>query len=106
DRLAGGERNAIPEHAAIRLNNQQSALPDRKARFNADADNAEIVAPDQLVPPDQFVAGQPLLALPVHKLPLVLADPARSRRLFAIGKLGAALFTGPKGHGRFSGRAD
>ena len=56
DRLGRRQRNAIPHHAAIRLAHQQRALPDRKTRLDADAGNAEIVAPDQLVTLRHFLA--------------------------------------------------
>ena len=95
DGFAGDQRHAIPHHAAIGLGHQQRALPDRKTRLDADAGNAEIVAPDELVTLRQFLAREPRLALPVHKLPLVLADQAGLRRLGAFGKLGPTLFASP-----------
>src|SRR3979409_1878480 len=49
DRLCGRQGNAIPEHAAIGLTNQQRALPDRKTRLDANAEKPEIVTPDEFV---------------------------------------------------------
>jgi hypothetical protein len=93
--LAGGQRHAIPHHAAIRLRHQKRALSDRKTRIDAETGNAEIVAPDELVIFRQFLAREPRLALPVHELPFVHADQARMWRLGVFGKLGSTLFARP-----------
>ena len=95
NRLPRNQRQAVPHHTAIGLGHQQRALSDRKTRLDADAGNAEIIAPDELVIFRQFLARNPCLALPVHKLPLVLADRAGLRRLGVFGKLGTTLFASP-----------
>jgi hypothetical protein len=97
---------AIPHHAAIGRGHQQRALPDRKIRFDGDAGKAEIIAPGELVIFRQLLAREPRLAVPVHILPLVLADRARGRRHSAFGKLRAALFASPYRHGGHSNPAD
>src|SRR5205809_3067858 len=106
DGFAGGQRHAIPHHAAIGLGHQQRALPDRETRLHADAGNVEVVTPDELVTFRQLPAREPGLPLPVHILPLVFADRAGLRRLGAFGKLGAALFTGPQRHRHYSCREE
>src|SRR4029078_6717129 len=97
-RLTRNQRDAIPHHAAIALTHQQCALPDRKSGFDSYSGDAEIVAPDQLVTLRQLLTRDPLLAFPVHILPLVLANRARSRGRGAFGKLGTALFASPERH--------
>src|SRR6185437_17200 len=97
-RLVGCERNAIPHHATVRLAQQQRALADRKGRFKTDAGNIEIIAPDELAGAGQFLAGEPSLPLPVHKLPFVLADRTRTRWHLACGKLRTTLLAAPQGH--------
>ena len=95
DGVAGDQRHAVPHHAAILFAQQQRALPDRKIRLDADAGNAEIVAPGKLVAFRQLFTREPRLALPVHKLPLVFADGTPRRRLGTFRKLGTTLFAGP-----------
>src|SRR5262249_42947290 len=92
------ERNAIPHYATIRLAQQQRALTDRKGRLHPKTGKAEIVTPDDTVRLRQFLSREPALAVPVHELPLVLADRASGRRRAAFRKLRAALLTGPKRH--------
>jgi hypothetical protein len=51
-------------------------LPDGEGGFDTDSENAEVIAPDQLVTFGQLCAGDPGLAFPIHELPLVFADRA------------------------------
>ena len=66
--------------------------------LGTDADNAEILTPNQLAGFREFCAREPGLALPVDELALVLANRARRRRFAAFGKLGATLFAAPERH--------
>ena len=59
DRLLGQQRNAVPEHAAIVLTQQQRALTDRESGLDPDSGDAEIVAPDQPVTCRQLLAREP-----------------------------------------------
>src|SRR6516225_653067 len=93
------KRDAIPHHAAVGLLQQQRTLADCKARLDAYADNAEIIAQHNLVSSLKLLAREPLLSLPVHKLPLVLADRASGRRRGVFWKLRTALKAGPERHG-------
>jgi len=97
-RFVGRERNAVPHHATIRLAQQQGTLADGKGRLEPEAGNAEVVTPDHPMRLRQLLARQPALALPVHELPLVLADRAGRRWRYVFRKLRTALLTGPKGH--------
>ena len=99
DRLRCCQRDAVPHHVTIIQRNQQRALADRKARLERDAGEAEIVTPDEAVTFGERLGREEGLALPVHELPLVLADRAGCWRICADRKLGAAGFAGPEGHG-------
>src|SRR5262249_22878169 len=88
----------VPHHATVGLLEYERALGDGKGRLDAEPDHTEIVAPDQFVRIGQFLARQPALTLPVHILPLILADRTRAPRLAPVGKLGAALLTSPQRH--------
>jgi hypothetical protein len=61
-RLARREREAIPQHAAVGLADDQRALPDREAWIEAYAGKAKVVTPDNLATLGQGLAREPLLA--------------------------------------------
>jgi hypothetical protein len=73
--------------------------PIAKTWVEADACQAKVVTPDNPATLGQRLAREPLLALPVHILPLILADRTGCRRRSCVRKLGTALFAGPQGHG-------
>ena len=91
--MTSGTQSHITQPSAS--GTRSARCPIAKPGSTADAGNAEIVAPDELVIFRQFLTREPRLALPVHKLPLVLADQAGLRRLSAFGKLGPTLFARP-----------
>jgi hypothetical protein len=91
-----GQRHAVPHHASHRppgtsscalLRSQSPARHQCRQCLDRHARRACGFS--------QFLAREPGWPLPVHILPLVLADQDTPRRLRAFGKLGTALFAGP-----------
>src|SRR5437899_5232063 len=83
--------DAVPKQIALGRTNDQRALADRKRRFGADADQAQVVTQLVVMLLTQLLQGRPSLAAPPDVLPLVFADGAalrgvnRGRELDAAG---------------------
>src|SRR6202012_4071792 len=102
--FGGRERYAIPHHDTAWAVLDQRAMGDGERLLETGSEEADVIKPDGLMGARELLAAQPALPLPVHELPLVLADRARRRRRFALGKLGAALFASPDWHLQAPGR--
>ena len=73
-------RDAIPKHVAMRGAQQERALPDRKARLRANADDAGLIfVPRVEVSQRQLLLRGPALPGVPDVLPLILANRARRR---------------------------
>jgi hypothetical protein len=91
------KRDAIPHHTAVGLLQKQRGLAGRKARLNADVDNAEIVAQPHLV------RSCKLLARPCRPFQFTNCRSSSPIRQPAGGVAYSgnctALKAGPEGHG-------
>ena len=101
---SNSEANRKIGEGAVRVDGNKAT--DRETRLDRDAGNAEIVAPGEPVTLRHLLARDPLLTVPVHILPLVLADRTCRRRRRAFGKLRATLFASPYRHREHSSQAE
>ena len=100
DRRRVEERDAIPQHVALRGAHQQRALADPEWRDRSDPDQAGLILAVAVeMPPRERVERGPLLPGGRHELALVLADRACRRRLLGRTELGSAGFADEGGHG-------
>ena len=93
------QADAVPQQVALRRLHQQRPLPDGKAGLRANAGQPWFFRFDDIVMISlQISQCRPLLPLPAHVLPLILADGAVRRCTLGGGELRTAGLTYKMGH--------
>lgn len=98
-RVVVEQRDAVPQHIAVRCTDEKRALADRDRRAHTDADEVRFLLPQFVgVVAGQFAHRGPALSPRADVLTLVLADRAVRRRLFRVRVLHGTGHTDPGRH--------
>jgi asparaginyl-tRNA synthetase len=85
------QRHAIPQNISARRLDEKGTLPDRERRLRPDAEKIRSFSLDPIrVIGSQLLERGPLLPVPVHVLPLIVANRTTRRRLLGFAELCAA----------------